>query len=183
MRILKNPGPLEDLKFSEKLSKKELLNILKKEASQLHIKDIMDASIYLREDAKFMPPKERDDFISRFTKAFFLRIKDLKEDQEEYEGLVDTEKLKEFLGVLNEQKRNVKCHEELCFSHIAMIVATYTAFVREESIHPVGTRFPGGFILRYEKGIYYCPVKEKQLNTPGALCRFCVSVQEEDLPD
>ncbi len=183
MLILKNPSKLEDLNFSEKLSKKELLKILKIEASHLHIKDIMDASIYLREDAKFMPPKERDDFISRFTKAFFLRIKDLKEDTEEYEGLVDTKKLKEFLKVLNEQKRKVKCHEELCFNHIAMIVATYTAFVKEESIHPVGTRFPGGFKLRYENGIYYCPVKEKQLNTPGALCRFCVSMQEEELRD
>ncbi len=169
---------LEELKFTHKISKNELLKILKKETSKLHIKDIMEASFYLHEDAKFMPTPEREDFIARFTKAFFLRIKDINDDKEKYSGLVDQHKLKKFIEVLKNQKTQSKSHAEFCFLHIAMIVATYTAFVREEPIHPVGTRFPGGFVLRFEDGIYYCPVKEKQLNTPGALCRFCVSVQE-----
>lgn len=169
---------LEELNFTHKISKNELLNLLKMEASQLHIKDIMEASFYLHEDAKFMPTPEREDFIARFTKAFFLRIKDIKDDKEKYSGLVDQHKLNQFIEVLEKQKSQSKSHAELYFLHIALIVATYTAFVLEEPIHPVGTRFPGGFILRFEDGIYYCPVKEKQLNTPGALCRFCVSVQE-----
>jgi uncharacterized protein (UPF0305 family) len=170
---------LNGLDISHEISKMELLEVLKKEASNIHIKEIMDASVYLREDAKFMPDKEREDFISRFTKAFFIRIKDIKEEKGEYTGIVDGIKLQEFFKVLDEQKKNSKCHEELCFHKIAKIVATYTAFIKEESIHPVGTKFPGGFVLRYEDGYYYCPVKDKQLNTPGALCRFCVSVQDE----
>lgn len=170
---------LNELNFSHAISKMDLLKILKKEASNIHIKEIMDASVYLKEDAKFMPPKEREEFIKRFTQAFFIRMKDLKEDKEEYNGLVNTIKLQEFFKVLDTQKEQAHCHEELCFQKIARIIATYTAFVKKESIHPVGTRFPGGFILRYENGVYYCPVKDKQLNTPGALCRFCVSVQDE----
>ncbi|MCK9150871.1 DUF2115 domain-containing protein [Methanobacterium alcaliphilum] len=170
---------LDKIDFSHEISKNNLLKILKKEASNIHIKEIMDASIYLKEDAKFMPSKERDEFIERFTRAFFIRIKDLKEDKETYHGQVNLVKLKEFFKILDKQRKNSKCHEELCFQKIAKIVATYTAFVKKESIHPVGTKFPGGFILRYENGVYYCPVKEKQLNTPGALCRFCVSVQDE----
>ncbi len=170
---------LNELDFSREISKMELLEVLKKEASNIHIKEIMDASIYLKEDAKFMPPKERDDFIKRFTQAFFLRIKDLKEDKENYHGQVSTDKLREFLNIQDQQKEESRCHEERCFHKIAKIIATYAAFVKEESIHPVGTKFPGGFVLRYENGVYYCPVKEKQLNTPGALCRFCVSVQDE----
>lgn len=170
---------LEEIDFSQEISKMGLLKVLKSETSLLHIKDIMEASSYLRDDAKFMPLPEREDFISRFTKAFFLRIKDIKDDNEQYEGKVDNEKLKEFIQQLKQEQKKVESHRGLCFHHIALIVATYAAFIKEESIHPVGTRFPGGFILRYEKGIYYCPVKEKQLNTPGALCRFCVSVQEK----
>jgi uncharacterized protein (UPF0305 family) len=170
---------LSELDFSRDISRMELLKILKKEASNIHIKEIMDASVYLKEDAKFMPPKEREDFIKRFTQAFFIRIKDLKDDKEEYDGLIDAIELHEFFKVLDEQREQSSCHEELCFQKIASIIATYTAFIKEESIHPVGTKFPGGFILRYEKGVYYCPVKEKQLNTPGALCQFCVSVQDE----
>lgn len=173
------PHYFDEIDFSHEITKMDLLNILKKEASNIHIKEIMDASVYLKEDAKFMPPKERDEFIERFTRAFFIRIKDLKEDKDEYHGNVNISKLKEFFKVLDEQEKNAKCHEELCFQKIAKIIATYTAFVRKEAIHPVGTKFPGGFVLRYKNGIYYCPVKEKQLNTPGALCKFCVSVQED----
>ena len=35
--------------------------------------------------------------------------------------------------------------------------------------------------LKFKNGEYLCPVKEKQLNTPGALCRFCVSKQDKDV--
>jgi uncharacterized protein (UPF0305 family) len=165
--------------FSVPLTKMELLNILKKEASNIHIKEIMDASGYLKEDAKFMPLAEQKEYIERFTRAFFIRIKDIKEDRVHYEGQVNNKKLKDFLKVLKMQKDEAQSHHELCFHKIAHIVATYTAFVREESIHPVGTKFPGGFVLKYENGVYYCPVKSKQINTPSALCRFCVSVQDE----
>ena len=170
---------IDCIDFSISLTKMDLLQILKKEASNIHIKDIMDATGYLNEDARFMPANEQKDYIERFTRAFFIRIKDIKEDKNDYPGLVDTNKLKDFLMVLEMQKNKAQSHSELCFHKIARIVATYTAFVREESIHPVGTRFPGGFVLRYEKGVYYCPVKEKQIKTPSALCRFCVSVQDE----
>jgi uncharacterized protein (UPF0305 family) len=170
---------IDHIDFSIPLTKMELLQILKKEASNIHIKEIMDAAGYLNEDARFMPVPEQKEYIERFTRAFFIRIKDIKEDKEHYSGQVDTNKLKDFFIVLERQKSEAKSHSELCFHKIARLVATYTAFVREESIHPVGTRFPGGFVLRYENGVYYCPVKEKQMNTPSALCRFCVSVQDE----
>ena len=170
---------IDRVDFSRPLNKMDLLQILKKEASNIHIKEIMDATSYLNEDARFMPITKQKEYIKRFTKAFFIRIKDIKEDKWHYIGLVDTIQLKDFLNVLEMQKNKAQNHSELCFHNIARIVATYTAFIREESIHPVGTRFPGGFVLRYENGVYYCPVKEKQINTPSALCRFCVSVQDD----
>lgn len=172
---------IAEIDFSHSLSKMDLLDVLKKEASNIHIKEIMDAAGYLKEDARFMPYPEQKEYIERFTKAFFIRIKDIKEDKNHYKGLINIKKLKEFLDVLELQKNEARSHHELCFHKIARIVATYTAFVREESIHPVGTRFPGGFVLRYDNGVYYCPVKEKQMNTPSALCRFCVSVQDESV--
>ena len=172
---------IDRVDFSRPLNKMDLLQILKKEASNIHIKEIMDATSYLNEDARFMPITKQKEYIKRFTKAFFIRIKDIKEDKWHYIGLVDTIQLKDFLNVLEMQKNKAQSHSELCFHKIARIVATYTAFIREEPIHPVGTRFPGGFVLRYENGVYYCPVKEKQINTPSALCRFCVSVQDDSV--
>jgi len=170
---------LEDLDFKERINKNELLKILKKEARSIHIQDIMKASNFLMEDAKFMPSPERDDYIARFTKAFFTRIKDIKDDQSDYTGVVNPVKLSEFLKVQDEMSQKSRNNDEKCFHRIARVVSTYTAFVKEESIHPVGTRFPGGFTLKLADGVYLCPVKDKQIDTPSALCRFCVSVQDE----
>ena len=170
---------LDELDFNQEISKNKLLKTLKKEARAIHILDIMKASNFIREDASFMPSKERDDYIARFTKAFFTRIKDIKDDQLDYTGVVNPVELSEFLKVQSEISQKSRNNDEKCFHRIALVVSTYTAFVREESIHPVGTRFPGGFTLKLVNGVYLCPVKDKQKNTPSALCRFCVSVQDE----
>jgi uncharacterized protein (UPF0305 family) len=172
---------LDEIDFKQPLSKNDLLKVLKKEARAIYIQDIMKASHFLREDASFMPPRERDDFIARFTRAFFTRIKDIKDDQTDYHGVVNPVKLRDFLKVQEEQSLNSRTVSERCFHRIARVVSTYTAFVREESIHPVGTRFPGGFTLQLVDGVYLCPVKDKQKDTPSALCRFCVSVQDKSV--
>ena len=169
------------LKNSNTLSKDELLSILKTEASGIDIQKIMKATAYLREDARFMQSPYREDYIKRFSKAFFSRIKDLKDDKDEYKGKVDIHKLKKFLDVLEEQEKTAESEGELCFLKIARVIALYTTFIREESIHPVGTSFPGGFKLKLVNGIFMCPVKEKQMNNPSALCRFCVSVQDSEV--
>ena len=171
---------LEELDFSKKISKNELLSILKKEASKIHMHDIMLASSYIREDAKYMQAGYRDDFIETFTKAFINRFKDIREDKEKYEGYVNNKKLQEFLDLLNRQIEESEIKQELYFLRLAKIVSIYTTFVLGASIHPVGTSFPGGFKLKFENGVYLCPVKEKQMNTPGALCKFCVSKQDKD---
>lgn len=172
---------IEELDFSKKISKNELLHILKKEASRIHMHDIMCASAYIQEDAKYMHAGYREEFIKTFTKAFINRFKDIMEDKENYEGYIDNKKLQEFLEVLNKQIEESKIRSELYFLRLAKIVSIYTTFILEASIHPVGTSFPGGFKLKFENNVYLCPVKEKQMNTPGALCRFCVSKQDKSV--
>lgn len=172
---------IEELDFSRKISKNELLSVLKKEASKIHMHDIMLASAFIQEDAKYMQAGYREDFVETFTKAFINRFKDIREDKTNYEGYIDNKKLKEFLKVLETQMEESKIKQELLFLRLAKIVSIYTTFILEASIHPVGTSFPGGFKLKFKNGEYLCPVKEKQLNTPGALCRFCVSKQDKDV--
>lgn len=172
---------LAKLNDINRLSKDDLLSILKIEASSIDIQKIIKATAYLREDARFMPSPYREDYIKRFSKAFFCRIKDLKDDKEEYKGEVDVPKLKKFLEVLESQRKQAKSENELCFIKIARLIALYVTFILEESIHPVGTIFPGGFKLKLEDGKYICPVKDKQMNNPSALCRFCVSVQDAEV--
>lgn len=172
---------VEELDFSRSISKNELLNVLKKESSRIHMHDIMLASSYIREDAKYMPAGYKEEFIETFTKAFINRFKDIREDKGNYEGYINNKKLQEFLEVLNKQIKESKIKSELCFLQLAKIVSIYTTFILEASIHPVGTSFPGGFKLKFKNREYLCPVKEKQMNTPGALCRFCVSKQDKSV--
>ncbi|MCE7698669.1 MAG: DUF2115 domain-containing protein [Methanobacterium paludis] len=172
---------IEELDLNGKLSKDELLSVLKKEASCIHIIDIMMADTFLRADARYLPARYRNELLKISTKTFFTRIKDIKEDKKHYEGNVDVNKLKEFLNVLKKQRDDAKVNVELCFLKIARIISVYTTFIREESIHPVGTPFPGGFKVRYEDGNYLCPVKEVQKKNPNALCRFCISKQDESV--
>ncbi len=159
------------------ITKNELLAVIKKEAGEISIEKIMLATSFLREDVKYMQSPYREEYIQRFSKAFFSRIKDVKNDKTNYTGHINIDKLKEFLETLNKQYEVAKNPNEQCFLNIAGIIATYTTFIREESIHPVGTKFPGGLTLKYINGKYYCPVKEKQMKTSSALCRFCVSLQ------
>jgi uncharacterized protein (UPF0305 family) len=171
-------GLSDELDFSSSISKMDLLNFLKREANSVHMSVIMMATAFLREDAKYMQAGYREDYINNFSKAFITRIKDIKEDNELYKGFVDTNKLQEFKEVIDKQRKEARDDKEICFLHIASIIATYTTFIREESIHPVGTKFPGGLQIKYEDGKYLCPVKDKQKKNPSALCRFCVSVQD-----
>lgn len=172
---------LSEIDFDQEISRNDLLKVLKKEARSIHIQDIMKASNFIRDDAKFMPRIEREDYIVRFTKAFFTRIKDIKDDQTEYPGEIDINNLSEFVEIQNQLAQNAQSDDEKCFHRIACVVAIYTTFIREESIHPVGTRFPGDFTLQLVNGVYLCPVKDKQKDTPSALCRFCVAVQDKSV--
>lgn len=178
---MKMADKIEELDLNGKLSKDELLSVLKKEISDIHIIDIMRADTFLRADAKYVPAKYRDELLKISTKAFFTRIKNIKEDKKYYEGTVDINTLKKFLNVLEKQKDNATNEMELCFLKIAGLISIYTTFIREESIHPVGTPFPGGFKVRYDDGKYLCPVKDVQKKNPNALCRFCISKQDENI--
>jgi uncharacterized protein (UPF0305 family) len=170
-----------ELESKRRITKNELLTLIKKEAALININKIMLATAFLRMDAKYMQSPYREDYIERFSKAFFARIKNVKDDETNYKGYVNINKLREFLETLNKQLEEADNHAEQCFFNIAGIIAIYTTFIREESIHPIGTKFPGGLALKYNHGKYYCPVKEKQLKNPSALCRFCVSIQDERL--
>jgi len=172
---------ISKLNSKSKITKNELLILIKDEAVEIDIEKIMKATIFLREDAKFMQSPYREDYIERFSKAFFVRITNVKSDTSDYKGYVNIDKLMDFLESLNKLLSAANSEDEECFLKIAGIIATYTTFIKEESIHPVGTKFPGGLQLEYSNGKYLCPVKEKQLNNPSALCRFCVSIQDKNV--
>ncbi len=71
--------------------------------------------------------------------------------------------------------------QHINFFKIYRLIALYTTFILKEPIHPVGMPFPGGLNIKYEKGTYYCPVKESQKDNPGAVCGFCIAEQTKNI--
>jgi Uncharacterized protein conserved in archaea len=137
---------LNNVNSLQNLNKNELMQILKKEASNIGMMDIMKASIFLNEDAKYIQGSYREEYLKSYTEAFITRLKVLKDDEEEYNEQVNCEILKEAVDLLNEQEAQVNEGEEFDpdFFKIYKIISIYTTFIIEEAVHPPGTPFHGG---------------------------------------
>jgi uncharacterized protein (UPF0305 family) len=168
---------LENFDFTNEITKKELLFVLKKEAECISMADIMAAHAFLVDEGKYVHGSYRDEYLKAYVKAFILRLKEIKDNDNNFQCTVDADELKKALKLLNEQKETL----ESCFSEIYRIASIYTTFILDEPIHVVGTPFPGGFEVKYENGTYLCPVKEKQKDNPGAVCGFCIAKQDNSV--
>lgn len=67
--------------------------------------------------------------------------------------------------------------DDIRLRFLKFLIAGFCMFVRYEPGHPVGTPFPGGGMVQYIDGIYYCPVREKANDVDSALCPFCPALQ------
>jgi uncharacterized protein (UPF0305 family) len=161
----------------------ELLNILKIEASSIHITDIMLACNYLIEEGRYVQPKYREKFYNAYIKSFILRVKEIKEDKNVYDNQLQVDELKNSLKLLEEQEKRMIETYGLSpnFSKIYQIISIYSTFILDEPIHIVGTEFPGGFKVKFREGTYFCPVKDKQKDNPNAVCGFCIAEQDPEL--
>jgi uncharacterized protein (UPF0305 family) len=164
------------------LSKNELLDLLKTKASKIHITHIMKACNHLISEGKYVQPNYREKFYNAYIKSFILRVKEIKEDNNVYNEMVDISELKDSLNLLKEQEINMNklYPADPYFPVIYQIISIYTSFVLDEPIHVVGTEFPGGFKVKYMDGKYLCPVKEKQEDNPNAVCGFCIAEQDPE---
>ena len=174
---------LENLDFTTEIAIEELLIVLKKEASDISMTDIMTAHSYLVAEGKYVQGNYREKYLKAYVKGFILRLKEIKDNKNKFKDTVDVCELKEAIELLNEQENallKIRSNESHFFK-IYKIISIYTTFVLDEPIHIVGTPFPGGFEVKYQNGTYFCPVKDKQKDNPGAVCGFCIAEQDEDI--
>ncbi|MBN1194018.1 MAG: DUF2115 domain-containing protein [Methanomicrobiaceae archaeon] len=59
------------------------------------------------------------------------------------------------------------------------LLAGYAMFVLDEPGHPVGTPFPGGFVVEKRMREYLCPIRDKEEDVPFSICNFCPAKQME----
>ncbi len=174
---------MKDLDLSQNISKQKLLDVLKSEADNVNVRDIMVACSHLKEESKYVPAGYREEYDRIYIEFFLLGIKKMREDKNSYPGLVEVGELKNAIKTLNIQQNEVEqdSKEHLVFFKIYKLITLYTTFVLDEPVHPVGMPFPGGFKIKYEDGIFYCPVKKSQKDNPGAVCGICIAEQDKDV--
>lgn len=80
---------IKDLNLFKEIKKQELLDALKYEASEVHIKDIMDFYVHLVADGKYVQKYYLKDYIDAYVTGFILRIKEIKDNKNHYEGLIN----------------------------------------------------------------------------------------------
>ena len=173
---------IKDVLSYDEITTENLLTLLKMEARLINIQDIMQASAFLINDAKYVQGSYRKAYIEAYTLAFITRIKEVKEHQTDDNEYLDVEKVQEAIELLLKQENEVTGADgfDPAFFQIYMIISLYTTFILEESVHPVGTPFPGNLEVKYNGKNYLCPVKERQKDNPGAVCGFCIAEQDPD---
>ena len=160
-------------------SKEALLEILKDHAGTISVFDLMEVTAELIEDTKYVQDKYREETHAVYVKYFLGRIKSIRDDNNQYEGSIDKEEFIDSVSTLKSYQEEESVTSKTKFPLIYAIVSLYATYILEEPIHPVGTPFPGSLKVEYRNGVYYCPVKEANLESPNAVCKMCIAEQLE----
>ena len=167
---------IEEIDLGEKISadelqsvlkKEELVEILKNDADDISIRDLMEIYTNMLKEGKF------------YIKSFSKYLKGLKTDETPYNSYVDMEKLRGTVEHLQKMFEESEKDSSPGSKKILYLTSIYSTFVLEEPIHIVGSQFPGGLKVKKNGETYLCPVKDKQKESPNALCKFCIAEQEE----
>ena len=166
---------LHELLDDKRISKNELLAILKEKAQKISVFDLMDANQYILQDVEFVQDKYQDDFRQAYVKQFIGHINNIKNDNTDYDSRGKKERIdkKQFEKSL-EDLHNVYDGVDFDKDKVQLIyclVSLYATFILNEPIHSLDTPFPGNLKIKKLGKFYYCPVKATQKNTEGAVCR------------
>lgn len=161
------------------VSKKGLLDILKTYSKSISVYDLMLVSAELIEDTKYVQENYRKQTNEVYIKYFLLRLNDVNADNYDYKGSIDKEEFIDTISLLKSYHDNESIDSKTKFPLIYAIISLYTTYLLEEPIHPVGTPFPGSLKVEEHDGVYYCPVKDANSDSPNAVCKFCIAEQLE----
>ena len=175
---------LKKLCESDSITKNELLDLLKRYAETISIYDQMMTTARLRKDGEFITSNYRDKYLKIYIENFIMRIKEVLMKTVCDNDEIDIKSLKESFPQLQRcfEKEGAKDFnaEEDKFPLMQAIISLYTTFIVEESIHPVGSEFPGNLKIEKRNGKFLCPVKDYQKDNKNAVCKLCIAEQAPD---
>lgn len=166
---------LEGLLNSETITGNSVLQILKQHASTVSVFDMMRFTSHVMEENRYVQESYREDSQKSYIEPFLMRVRDISNDNNDYEKIIDRKELRNALESLkaNYSTETSKNKTPLIF----YLGSLYATFILEESIHPVGTPFPGSLKVEEKQGKFYCPVRDANIDTPNAVCNICLAEQ------
>lgn len=181
MKSFKILDELNELSLKNEISKKKLLNILKKYARNISAYDLMLASARMRKDGEYVQKQYREKFLKIYIENFLMRMKEVLDNEDELKGKINKKTFVESFPLLKttfeKERRETYNNNDDKFPLIYVITSIYTTFILNEPIHPVGSEFPGSLKVESKNGTYYCPVKDNQKDNENAICHLCLAEQ------
>ena len=166
---------LEGLLNSETITGNSVFRILKKHASTVSVFDMMRFTSQVMEENRYVQESYREDSQKSYIESFLMRVRDITKDNKDYEKIIDRKELRNALGNLNANYSTETSKNKTPL--IFYLGSLYATFILEESIHPVGTPFPGSLKVEKKQGKFYCPVRDANIDTPNAVCNICLAEQ------
>ena len=161
----------------DKISKDDLMVVLKEELADVSVFDMMIISAEIIENNKYVQESYQEKSKKIYIDFFLNRVKEIRSNDTVYKDYFDKDDFVEKLNDLKDIYKIGSIDRKNKSPLINLVVSLYTTFVLDEPIHPIGTPFPGSLEVIMENGVYYCPVKEANMDTPNSVCRLCIAEQ------
>lgn len=163
------------LKNNDTIIGNSVFQILKNHSSTVSVFDMMRFTSHVMEENRYVHESYHEDSQKSYIESFLMRVRDIAKDVNDYEKTIDREELRNAIESLkaNYSTETSKNKTPLIF----YLGSLYATFILEESIHPVGTPFPGLLKVEEKHGKFYCPVRDANIDTPNAVCNICLAEQ------
>ena len=161
----------------DKISKDDLMIVLKEELSDVSVFDLMIISAEIIENNKYVQKSYQEKSKKIYVDSFINRVTEIRSNDTVYNDFFNRDNFVDKLNQLKDIYKHISTDRKNKSPLINLVVSLYTTFVLDEPIHPIGTPFPGSLEVMMENGVYYCPVKEANIDTPNSVCRLCIAEQ------
>ena len=161
----------------DKISKDDLMIVLKEELSDVSVFDLMIISAEIIENNKYVQKSYQEKSKKIYVDSFINRVTEIRSNDTVYNDYFNRDNFVDKLNQLKDIYKHISTDRKNKSPLINLVVSLYTTFVLDEPIHPLGTPFPGSLEVMMENGVYYCPVKEANIDTPNSVCRLCIAEQ------
>lgn len=163
--------------YEMNITANSVFEILKKYSSTISVFDMMNFASQVIEENKYVPESYREDSQKSYIESFLFRVNAISNDNSNYSNEINRKHFIEAIEIMKSNYEDEARASEIKSPLIFYIASFYATFVLEESIHPVGTLFPGSLKVEEKKGKFYCPVKDANLESPNAVCKMCLAEQ------